>query len=79
MSAPAYEGEVRLGVPHDIVGPVSSAHSQSVRPGLAARRVSLKCTTTPRLLELLRKGAIGLTLTTERRCAAAERRFWRTT
>jgi DNA-binding transcriptional LysR family regulator len=30
-------------------------------------RVSLKCTTTPQLLELMRKGAIDLTLTTEQR------------
>jgi DNA-binding transcriptional LysR family regulator len=70
MSAPAYEGEVRLGVPHDIVGPYLPPILNRFDRAWPRVRVSLKCTTTPRLLELLRKGAIDLTLTTEQRCGS---------
>ena len=70
MSAPAYEGEVRLGVPHDIVGPYLPPILSRFDRAWPRVRVSLKCTTTPQLLELLRKGAIDLTLTTEQRCGA---------
>jgi DNA-binding transcriptional LysR family regulator len=70
MSAPAYEGEVRLGVPHDIVGPYLPPILNRFDRAWPRVRVSLKCTTTPRLLELLRKGDIDLTLTTEQRCGA---------
>jgi DNA-binding transcriptional LysR family regulator len=68
MSAPAYEGEVRLGVPHDIVGPYLPPILRRFDKAWPRVRVSLKCTTTPHLLELLRRGSIDLTLTTEQRC-----------
>jgi DNA-binding transcriptional LysR family regulator len=71
MSAPVYEGEVRLGVPHDIVGPYLPPILNRFDRAWPRVRVSLKCTTTPQLLELLRKGAIDLTLTTEQRCGAS--------
>ena len=67
MSAPAYEGEVRLGVPHDIVGPYLPPILRRFDQAWPRVRVSLKCTTTAQLLELLRKGDIDLTLTTEQR------------
>ena len=70
MSAPAYEGEVRLGVPHDIVGPYLPPILKRFDKAWPRVRVSLKCTTTPQLLELVRKGKIDLTLTTELRCGA---------
>ena len=68
MSAPAYEGEVRLGVPHDIVGPYLPPILRRFDKAWPRVRVSLKCTTTPQLLELLRQGRVDLTLTTEERC-----------
>jgi DNA-binding transcriptional LysR family regulator len=68
MSAPAYEGEVRLGVPHDIVGTYLPPILRRFDKAWPRVRVSLKCTTTPQLLELLRQGSIDLTLTTEERC-----------
>src|SRR5215468_1853589 len=68
MSAPAYEGEVRLGVPHDIVGPYLPPILRRFDKAWPRVRVSLKCTTTPQLLELLRRGSIDLALTTEQRC-----------
>jgi DNA-binding transcriptional LysR family regulator len=70
MSAPAYEGEVRLGVPHDIVGPYLPPILKRFDKAWPRVRVSLKCTTTPQLLELMRKGRIDLTLTTEISCGA---------
>jgi DNA-binding transcriptional LysR family regulator len=68
MSAPAYEGEVRLGVPHDIVGTYLPPILRRFDKAWPRVRVSLKCTTTPNLMELLQQGSIDLTLTTEERC-----------
>lgn len=68
MSRPAYEGEIRLGVPHDIVGPYLPPILKRFDQAWPRVRVSLKCTTTPNLLESLRQGSIDLTLTTEQRC-----------
>lgn len=70
MSAPAYEGEVRLGVPHDIVGPYLPPILKRFDRAWPRVRVSLECMTTPQLVELLREGRIDLTLTTEQRCRA---------
>jgi len=68
MSAPAYAGEVRLGVPHDIVGPYLPPILRRFDQAWPRVRVMLKCTTTPQLLELLRQGGLDLTITTEQRC-----------
>ena len=68
MSAPAYAGEVRLGVPHDIVGPYLPPILKRFDKAWPRVRVALKCTTTPQLLDALRHGTIDLTLTTEQRC-----------
>lgn len=70
MSAPAYEGEVRLGVPHDIVGPYLPPILKRFDKAWPRVRVSLECKTTPQLLELLRQGQVDLALTTEQRCRA---------
>jgi len=68
MSAPAYEGEVRLGVPYDIVGTYLPPILKRFDKAWPRVRVSLECTTTPQLLEQLNQGRIDLTLTTEERC-----------
>ena len=68
MSAPAYVGEVRLGVPHDIVGPYMPPILRRFDKAWPRVRVALKCTNTPLLRELLSQGALDLTLTTEQRC-----------
>jgi DNA-binding transcriptional LysR family regulator len=68
MSAPAYAGEVRLGVPHDIVGPYMPPILKRFDKAWPRVRVALKCTTTPQLLEGLRQGTVDLTLTTEQGC-----------
>jgi len=68
MSAPAYEGEVRLGVPTDIVGPFIPPILKRFDKAWPRVRVVLKCMTTPLLLQQLRQGSVDLTLTTERTC-----------
>jgi DNA-binding transcriptional LysR family regulator len=68
MSAPAYEGEVRLGVPGDIVGTFIPPILKRFDKAWPRVRIALKCTTTPLLLEALRKGEVDLTLTTEQSC-----------
>jgi DNA-binding transcriptional LysR family regulator len=70
MRAPAYEGEVRLGVPHDIVGPYLPPILRRFDKAWPRVRVALACKTTPELLELMRRGGVDLTLTTETRCRA---------
>ena len=61
MSAPAYEGEVIVGV---FIPPILKRFDKA----WPRVRVSLKCSTTPQLLEGLRKADIDLTLTTEQTC-----------
>lgn len=70
MNAPAYEGEVRLGVPSDIVGAFIPPILKRFDKAWPRARVVLKCTTTPLLIEALRQGDVDLTLTTERSCRA---------
>jgi DNA-binding transcriptional LysR family regulator len=70
MSAPAYEGEVRLGVPTDIVGTFLPPILKGFDKAWPRVRVQLKCSTTPQLLDALQHGNIDMTLTTEQRCRA---------
>lgn len=68
MRRPAFEGEVRLGVPYDIIG--------SFVPGILRRfaraqprvRVSLICEDSTVVRRQLRSGAVDLALTTETEC-----------
>ncbi len=68
MTSPEFEGEVRLGAPHDIVGPFLPPILKSFDQAWPRVRVSLVCSTTPLLLEALEHGKVDLTLTTERTC-----------
>ena len=70
MSAPAYAGEVRLGVPTDIVGSFIPPILKRFDKAWPRVRVALKCSTTPQLLEALNHGDVDLALTTERLCRA---------
>jgi len=68
MRRPAFEGEVRLGVPYDIIG--------SFVPGILRRfakaqprvRVSLVCEDSKVVRQQLRSGGCDLALTTETEC-----------
>ncbi len=65
MTSPDFEGEIRLGVPHDIVRPFMPSILRSFSTTWPRVRVTLICETTPQLLGLLKDGKIDLTLTTE--------------
>jgi DNA-binding transcriptional LysR family regulator len=66
VTAPDFTGEVRLGVPHDIVAPYMPPVLKSFDQAWPGVRVSLVCSTTPKLLRALERGEVDLTLTTER-------------
>ncbi|MEZ5925601.1 MAG: LysR substrate-binding domain-containing protein [Hyphomicrobiaceae bacterium] len=65
MIKPEFEGEVRLGVPHDIVGVYMPAVLRAFQQAHPRVRISLHASTTPKLIDLMQKGEIDLTLTTE--------------
>lgn len=65
MTSPGFEGQVRVGVPHDIVGPFMPPILRSFAKSWPRVEVSLDCSNTPKLLQRLADGEIDLTLTTE--------------
>ncbi len=66
MTSPEFQGEIRVGVPHDIVRPFMPPILRSFRQAWPSVRVILECNTSPRLREKLERGEIDMTLTTER-------------
>lgn len=66
MTQPEFEGEVRLGVPHDIVTPFIPPILKSFNQHWPRVRVTLVCLSTLRLLEMLSDKQVDLTLTTEK-------------
>lgn len=65
MTRPEFEGEVKFGVPHDIVSlfvPTALRRYDQEWPRV---RVTLDCSTTPILLAKLERGELDLILTTE--------------
>ncbi len=65
MTAPAFAGEVALGVPHDIILTYMPPILRSFSRAWPQIKVTLFSNTTPILLEQLNNGQIDLTLTTE--------------
>ncbi len=65
MSAPEFEGTVKLGVPRDIVRPFMPPILRSFNDAWPRVRLDLVCKSSPKLLERLAKGEIDLALTTE--------------
>ena len=65
MVRPEFDGEVRLGVPHDIVSALMPPVLKRFDRAWPRVSVVLDCSTTPILLEKLHEGGIDLTLTTE--------------
>ena len=66
MTSPDFEGEVRFGVPHDIVTPFVPPILKTFNQCWPRVRVSLICQTTTRLRRLVDNREIDLTLTTEK-------------
>jgi len=66
MAAPEMEGELRLGVPHDIIAPYVPPILKSFSREWPRVQVFIMSDTTPRLLAMMETGEIDMTLTTER-------------
>lgn len=66
MTSPDFEGEVRFGVPHDIVTPFVPPILKTFNQCWPRVRVSLICQPTMKLLRMLDAREIDLTLTTEK-------------
>lgn len=65
MSSPEFEGEIRLGVPHDIITPFIPPILKSFNQHWPRVRVNLVCLSSERLLKLMDDKQIDLTLTTD--------------
>jgi DNA-binding transcriptional LysR family regulator len=70
MTAPDFAGEVRLGIPHDVVRAFVPPILKRFDQAWPRVRVTLVCDTSPRLLAHLDRGEVDLTLTTEAGCPA---------
>ena len=69
MTALDFQGEVRLGVPHDVVGPYMPPVLKSFDQACPGVRVSLDCRNSSHLARALERREVDLILTTERGCA----------
>jgi DNA-binding transcriptional LysR family regulator len=68
MRTPPFEGEVRLGVPYDIIGSFVPAILRGFAKAQPRVRVSLVCEDSRIVREALRSGGVDLALTTETEC-----------
>ena len=68
MRTPAFEGEVRLGVPYDIIGSVVPPILRRYAKAQPRVRVSLVCEDSRVVREALRSGGVDLAITTETDC-----------
>jgi DNA-binding transcriptional LysR family regulator len=68
LRQPAFAGEVKLGVPYDIIGSYAPAILRRFGRAFPGIRVTLVCKDTVVLLRELKAGAIDLALTTELGC-----------
>lgn len=67
MTTPEFEGEIKLGVPYDIVHPYIAPILRNFHRSWPRIKIKLICYPTVKLLEMLKDGKIDLTLTTEAR------------
>ena len=68
MRTPSFEGEVRLGVPYDIIGSFVPAILRRFAKAQPRVRVSLVCEDSKVVREQLKSGGVDLALTTETEC-----------
>ncbi|MDP2372318.1 LysR family transcriptional regulator [Reyranella sp.] len=68
MRTPSFEGEVRLGVPYDIVGSFVPTVLRRFAKAQPRVRVSLVCEDSKIVREALKSGSLDLALTTETDC-----------
>ena len=68
LTATEYEGEVKLGVPHDIIYPWVPQALRRFSTDFPRMQVKLVSAPTRRLLEMYDRGEVDLILTTEEQC-----------
>ena len=68
MRAPPFEGEVRFGVPYDIIGSFVPAILRGFAKAQPRVRVSLVCEDSRVVREQLKSGGVDLAMTTETEC-----------
>ena len=68
MRAPAFEGEVRFGMPYDIIGSIVPPILRGFAKAQPRVRVSLVCEDSKVVREMLRSGGVDLAVTTETEC-----------
>ena len=68
MRTPSFEGEVRLGVPYDIIGSFVPPILRRFAKAQPRVRVSLVCEDSKVVRQQLRSGGVDLALTTETEC-----------
>jgi DNA-binding transcriptional LysR family regulator len=68
MRTPPFEGEVRLGVPYDIIGSFVPAILRGFAKAQPRVRVSLVCEDSKIVREQLKSGGVDLAMTTETEC-----------
>lgn len=68
MRTPAFEGEVRLGVPYDIIGSFVPSILRRFAKAQPRVRVSLVCEDSQLVRAALRSGGVDLAVTTETEC-----------
>ncbi len=68
LTATEFEGELKLGVPHDIIYPAIPAVLKCFAADFPRMRVRLISAPTRRLLEMFGRGEVDLILTTEEDC-----------
>jgi DNA-binding transcriptional LysR family regulator len=68
MTAPEFAGEVRLGMPSDLVRPYGTPVLRRFDQAWPRVRVSLVCDTSGRLMDRLDRGEVDLTMTVQTNC-----------
>ena len=68
LTATEFEGELRLGVPHDIIYPVVPTVLKRFAADFPRMQVRLISAPTRKLLDMFGRGEVDLILTTEERC-----------
>ncbi len=68
LTATEFEGELRLGVPHDIIYPVVPAVLKRFAADFPRMQVRLISAPTRRLLKMIGRGEVDVILTTEENC-----------
>lgn len=82
MTTPAFTGEVKLGVPFDLVGTYLPAILKAFANSYPQVEISLVCLSSPQLLQALKDGQIDIALVEEPagrsagECLATERLMW---